>query len=179
VGTVAALFVAVFASAAVAAGTRITGFGATDAAWNRAHVADHTYLAGAAYDPDPSLPKVNGRTADRYYAVQHLSGHVLFYGYRFRGQSISQAKALVLRTEFPADTHVVWFRAVGSSCAQMLVRSATLAHALRTKAIGDRSGTALVEFSSGDAADHYSSRSVNDASVAVSEPVSRSNAPGC
>jgi hypothetical protein len=156
----------------------ITGFGATDAAWNRAHVADHTYAPGAAYDPDPSLPKVNGRVADRYYAVMHEEGHVLGYSERFRPQPISQAKALLLR-EFPPDAQTVWFRAVGASCAQMLVRSRTLGRALGTKRIGDPQGAALIEFSSGAAADHYNPRSVNDAFLLLYALVGKTGAPGC
>jgi hypothetical protein len=156
----------------------ITGFGATNAAWNRTHVVDHTYAPGSAYNPDASLPKVNGRTADRYYAVSHESGRVLNYSYRFRPQPISRVKALVLR-EFPPDVHVVWFRAVRASCAQMLVRSATLGRALRTTQIGDPRGAALIEFSSGVAEDHYSARSVNDSFLMLSPLVAKRDAPGC
>jgi hypothetical protein len=164
---------------AAASPRSITGFGATDAAWNRAHVADHSYAPGSAYDPDPSLPKANGRTADKYYGVIHESGHVLNYSYRFHAQPISQAKTLVLRTEFPKDIRVVWFRAVGGSCAQMLVRSASLAQTIGRRPIGDTKGTALVEFSSGAAEDHYNARSVNDALVMLSPLVTRSDAPDC
>jgi hypothetical protein len=164
---------------AAASSSGITGFVATDAAWNRAHVADRSYATESAYDPDPSLPKANGRTGDRYYGALHESGHVLNYGYRFRVQPISQAKALVLRTEFPEDVRVVSFRVVGDSCAQMLVRSATLARAIGRRPIGDTKGTALVEFSSGIAADHYNARSVNDALVMLSPLVTKGNAPDC
>lgn len=156
----------------------VTGFGATTAAWNRTHVQAPDSARGAAYDPDPSLPPVNGHTAARYYAVTHEDGHVLGYDYRFHPLAISRAKALVLR-EFPSDVRVVWFRTVGGSCAQMLIRSATVGRALGTKKIGDKKGVALVEFSSGALEDSYSARSVNDALFMLYPLVTKSGAPAC
>jgi hypothetical protein len=61
----------------------------------------------------------------------------------------------------------------------MLVRSRTLGRALGTKKIGDREGTALIEFSSGAAADHYNSRSVNDVLLMVYPLIRKSGAPDC
>lgn len=171
-----AVLVAAYVATGAAASSGITGFGATEAAWTRAHVEDRTYAAGAAYDPDPSLPKVNGRTADRYYSVIHQDGHVLGYGYRFGSQGISHAKALVLRTQFPTDVRVVWF-AVRGTCAQMLVRSARLASAIGRRPIGDKKGTALIGFSSGEG-DSYSAPSVNGAIITPSGLVSKSSV-GC
>ena len=173
-GLIAFLAGCVAAGASAASSGGITGFGATDAAWNRTHVADHRYAPGAAYDPDPSL----GQGADRYYAVMHEEGHVLDYSERFHPQPISRAKALLLR-EFPHDARIVWFRAVGGSCAQMLVRSRTLGRALSAKKIGDRQGVAFIEFSSGVAEDHYNARSVNDALLMVYDLVGKGSAPGC
>jgi hypothetical protein len=172
----AAVCLAASASAASLGG--ITGFGATNAAWNQTHVQDPNSAPGAAYDPDPSLPNVNGHTAARYYAVIHEDGHVLGYEYRFHPLPISLVKALVL-LEFPSDVHVVWFRAVGASCAQMLVRSPTVGRALGTKKIGDPKGVALIEFSSGALEDSYNARSVNDALFMLYPFVSKSGAPAC
>jgi hypothetical protein len=175
----ALLVTAMLAAGALGKSSPITGFGATDAAWNRAHQADHVFAPGAAYDPDPSLPKVNGHTGDHYYAVIHENGHVLAYGYRFRPQSMASVKALVLRTEFPTDARVVWFISRVGNCALMLVQSSTLAHALGGKAIGDKKGTALVEFSSGVDEDTYSPRSVNDANLSLWDLTPKSGAPAC
>ncbi len=178
--TVAVLWSSLLAGAglAQATGTTLTGFGATDAAWNHAHSEDHKYPSGTAYDPDPTLPKVNGRVADHYYAVQHVNGYVLFYSYRFRARPFLQAKALVLRTEFPADAQVVWFANRRGLCAQMLVRSATVARAIGRRPVGDKKGTALVELTSG-AGDSYTARSVNNAGITQSHLVSKGSAPGC
>lgn len=166
------------ATAAATSLRSITGFGATTAAWNRAHVQDPNAAPGTAYDPDTSLPKVNGHTAARYYAVEHEDGHVLGYEYRFHPVAISSAEALVLR-EFPSDARVVWFRAVGASCAQMLVRSAIVGRARSARKIGDPEGTALIEFSSGALEESYSARSVNDALFMIYPLVAKSGAPGC
>jgi hypothetical protein len=160
-------------ASAAASGSRIVGFGATNADWNRTHWADARYAPGAAYDADPS---VHGGA--RYYAVQRSGGHVIGYGYNFTPQPISQAKALALR-EFPADVHVLWFRVVGSDCAQMLVRSATLTRAIGHKPIGDAKVAGFVEFSSGAADDHYSARSVNNALLSLDEIAPKSEAPPC
>jgi hypothetical protein len=130
----------------------VTGFGATDAAWNSSHTADPHSLPGTAYDPDPSLPKVNGGVADRYYAVQHEGGTVTQYEYRFANVPIAAAKAGVLRTEFPLDAKIKWF-AVKRGCAQMMVTSKTLGRGLG----------ALVEFSSEPHDNLYNPRVVNDA----------------
>jgi hypothetical protein len=158
---------------AQAASHPVTGFGATTAAWNRSHVADHKFAPGAAYNPNLALPG-----GDAYVAVLHEDGHVLNYDYHFTPRSISAAKTLVLRTEFPRDARVVWFIDKGS-CAQMLVRSTTLARAIGKKPIGDKHGTALIEFSSGVAEDTYNARSVNDALVGLGTLTPKSKAPAC
>lgn len=161
-----------------AGATAITGFGATDTAWNSAHTEDTDFASGAVYNADPSLPKVNGHTGTHYAAVQHENGHVLGYEYRFLDEPIAAAKADVLRTQFPADVKVVWF-ARKATCAQMMVRSAALGLALSDPAIGDKVGSVLVEFSSGVAEDSYDPSAVNDALFLLLPLESKSKAPGC
>ncbi len=151
----------------------VTGFGATDAAWNSSHKADTHFAPGAAYNPNPAVP---GGT--EYAAVSHENGHVLDYEYRFKDKPIGAAKADVLRTQFPADVKVVWFT-VKRTCAQMMVTSATLGKVLRAKPIGDSHGSALVEFSSGAAENSYSARAVNDALFLLLPLEPKSKAPGC
>ena len=169
----ALVVLAILAGTAMAAQRPITGFGATTAAWNRAHTADPRFAPGAAYNPDPAL-----RGEDHYRGVLHQDGHVTLYDYAFTGRSIASARALVLRTEFPPDVRVVWFVAKGS-CALMLVRSAALARAIGRGPIGDAKGTSLIGFSSGVAADTYNPRSVNLASLSLYGLTPRSQAPPC
>lgn len=113
----------------------LTGYGATVAAWDRAHTADTNYAAGSAYDPDPSLPPANGRTADRYVAVQPLGGHVTDYMINFRATSLSGAESVVAR-EFPADARVLWTQPL-AGCTIVEYASATVHAALGNTDAGD------------------------------------------
>lgn len=155
----------------------VTGFGASDAVWNRTHTPDTTFAAGAVYNADPSLPEVNGHTGAHYTVVQHDSGHVDGYEYHFASASISAVKADVLRTQLPSDVRIVWF-ARRDTCAQMMVRSPKLAQTLRAL-LGDKAGSVMIEFSSGANDDTYNPRSVNDALFILLPLESRSQAPGC
>src|SRR5487761_32961 len=122
----------------------LTGFGATDAAWNAHHTADTDFAVGAAYNPDPNLPKINGHTGAHYVATNHSNGRVLGYMMNFTsGTSVATAKTSVLQ-EFPADASIIWF-AVRDSCAQLEVKSAMLGAELGDPQIGDPDGLAFVE----------------------------------
>jgi hypothetical protein len=165
-------------SSTQASSSAITGFGATDTAWNEAHTPVPGFTPGAVYDADPSLPKVNGHTGARYTVVEHDNGYVLGYVYHFANAPISAAKADVLRTQLPFDARVVWF-ARKDTCAQMMVRSAKLAQTLGPMPIGDKAGTVLVEFNSGANEDTYDPRSVNDAYFIALPLESSSQVPGC
>ena len=156
----------------------ITGFGAADEAWERTHTQVPGFAKGAVYDADPSLPEVNGHTGARYSLVDHESGYVLGYIYRFLNKPISAAKADVLRTQLPSDARVVWFARRGA-CAQMMVRSAKLAQTLGPMPIGDKDGTVVVEFNSGVNEDTYDPRSVNEAYFIALPLESSSKVPGC
>ncbi len=156
----------------------LTGFGATTAAWNGAHTAVSGFAPGAVYNPDRSLPRVNGHEGADYAAVLHENGHVLDYEYRFTNRPIAAAKATVLRTEFPSDAKIAWF-VVKRTCAQMLVTSKKVGQALGLKAIGDKAGAAFIEFSSGLNDYSYDSRAVNDALLQINTLVPKSQAPGC
>jgi hypothetical protein len=151
----------------------LSGFGATDGAWNNSHTPDRKFAPNAVYNPDPAVP-----TGADYNQVLHDDGHVTGYDLHFVGQPISEAKAAVFANELPRDATSRWF-AVKDTCAQMLVHSATLGKALGSKALGDGQGIVLVEFSSGTNEDHYSPESVNDALFILAEDTSPSNAPGC
>ena len=161
-----------------AAGPKLTGFGATTAPWNAAHTEVPGFAPGAVYDADPSLPRVNGHVGSRYFAVQHEDGRVLQYEMAFANQPVSDVRAETLSGEFPPDAKMLWF-AVKDSCAQMLVQSATLGKALGSKDVGDPSGTALVEFSSGALGNSYDPSRVNDAIFMLAGYTAQSAAPGC
>jgi hypothetical protein len=108
----------------------ITGFGATNGAWDAHHTSDRKYAPGAVYNPDPSAP-----SGAQYDGVLHEAGRVLQYDLRFPNESITSAKAKVAQ-ELPPDAHRVAF-SVKDTCAFELFRSAKLGRALAT--IGDRS----------------------------------------
>jgi hypothetical protein len=61
----------------------------------------------------------------------------------------------------------------------MMVTSATLAKALSSKAIGDKDGSAFVEFSSGAAENSYNPKAVNDATFLLLPLEPKNQAPGC
>jgi hypothetical protein len=108
----------------------ITGFGATDAAWNGAHTEDTNYNHEAAYNPNPALPEgPGGHPGDEYIAVAHTNGRVTRYEYVFASESAKQAQAAILREQFPADASVFRYEVL-DTCAIVLVRSPTLAQAL-------------------------------------------------
>ncbi|HMI99248.1 MAG TPA: hypothetical protein VK488_05390 [Gaiellaceae bacterium] len=132
----------------------LTGFGATDEAWNQNHDEDSRFEAGSSYDPDPSLGD-GERFNDRYYSVIHGDGRVLGYSMRFPSQTgVEEAKSMMLASEFPSDAKIAWFKRL-NSCAQMFVQSRTVARAVNAGA--------LVEFSSGAAGDHYAPSNVSEA----------------
>jgi hypothetical protein len=164
-------------SRASAQSAGVTGFGATDAAWNSAHTPDSQFASGEVYKADPSLPSINGNVGAAYTQLLHQDGHVLGYDYGFHSVPISQARALVLRTEFSGDAKVLWFVTKGS-CAQMMVQSKTLGEALGSHAIGDAAGTAQVEFGSG-AGTTYDAGSVDDALMQLLPNSGPGGAPGC
>jgi hypothetical protein len=136
----------------------LTGFGATIAHWNQHHTPDTKYAKNSVYDPGPGLGD-NGSAGDRYFGATPLSGRMELYDLRLDpGTPIAAAKAEVLASEFPSDAKITWFK-VKDTCAQMLVRSKTLEHTIHH--------FALVEFSSGDAADHYTPRDASQLVVTI------------
>lgn len=162
----------------VPSGPKLRGFGATTAEWDAAHTAVPGFAPGTVYDADPNLPQVNGHEGSRYYAVLHEGGRVLQYDMAFANLPVSQIEAQIVASEFPPDAHKVWF-AVKDSCAQMLVQSSILGRALGSKAVGDRAGTVLIEFSSGAADTSYDAERVNDALFMLAGYTAQSSAPAC
>ena len=154
----------------------VTGFGATNAEWNATHVADKSCAPCSNYNPDPALAKAVG---DKYSAVLRTDGHVSDYIYSFVNQSFEAAKANVLRTQFPSDAKVVWFRHT-PKCVQMLVKSAAIGKELRGIHFHDPTGSVLVYFFSGLDEKPYSARSVNEALLKLLlGPIPSYQAPDC
>lgn len=158
----------------------ITGFGATDAAWNAHDTADSDFAPGAAYNPDPNLPKINGHTGARYVATNHTNGRVLGYMMNLMpGTTLDAAKATVSQ-EFPSDASFVWF-AARDTCAQLEVKSATLGAALSDLKIGDPDGLAFIELdtehSEGTAS--YDPKNINQAILLLGNYATAGDAPAC
>ena len=136
------------------AANALTGFGANDASWNAHHTEDAMFAPHSVFNFNPSL--AFGKGAGRYVAVIEDGTPITSYDMNLSsGTTVDQAKVEVF-AEFPSDAEIVWFK-VKSSCAQMVVHSGKLAAADGTTL---PSGTAMVEFSSGKAADTYDPRSV-------------------
>lgn len=161
------------------AAAAITGFGATDAAWEANHAVDALYEAGTAYDPTPGLGP-DPTNDDAYYAVLHDGGMVDGYYERVAGgSSIAVARQAALR-ELPADAKTLWFVSK-PTCAQEELISATLGRALGNPAIGDPTGGVFVEFatetSAGDAG--YSAKNANELIFGLGDYTKASDAPDC
>jgi hypothetical protein len=161
---------------------RIIGFGATTADWNANHVAttDSGLAAGCCYNPDSTLPKVNGHVAYRYFTVNPTNDRVMNYLMDLHpGTTIAEAKAEMLR-EFPSDASVLWF-AVKDTCAQMEVQSATLGNVFGTPSIGDPKGEVFVEVytvqAGGDAI--YDPRNLNEGLLILLSKETAADAGAC
>jgi hypothetical protein len=105
----------------------ITGFGATDEAWNGTHTEDTNYDHEAAYNQNSSLPE--GEGYDEYGDVKHTNGRVTGYEYHFNDESASEAKQTILAEQFPHDARIFDDETL-PKCELMLVRSPTLVQAL-------------------------------------------------
>jgi hypothetical protein len=143
----------------------ITGFGATTSDWNANHVADNTFTAGSVYNPDPSLPTINGHTGARYVTVNGSNGRITNYSMNLHAEPIAAAKAEALH-EVPTDAIVLWAQ-TKDTCYQEVVTSATLAKAIGPTPFGDTNGGVFFEFSkvAPDGTSSYSAGSVNEVIV--------------
>lgn len=152
----------------------LTGFGATNAAWEANHRADSTFDPGSAYNRATQFasPSEDPRFADEYYGVSHDGGRVTNYYMKFPANTtIAKARARVLQ-ELP-DAKPRWF-AVKGTCAQTSLGSKRLA-----LAVPGSQGQVLVQFTSRVAADHYSPSDISTAILMLSADASAAEAPGC
>jgi hypothetical protein len=156
----------------------VTEFGATDDVWNSHHKPAPGQKAGSAYDPDPSLPPLNGQVAPRYTFVVHDRGRIIQLVRQLpTGTAIDQARGFAME-ELPSDANVLWF-AVKDTCAQMETQSPALAQAL--SANGDGGGFALVEFTTiePDGTQNYKADHIGGLRITASAASTPSDAPNC
>jgi len=154
----------------------LTGYGATQAEWNKTHTEDKRFAANTAYDPEPNL--AGGCNGDKYCAMQGTTDYEMSFP-----NSLDQAEVQTeIMQEFPSDTTVLWQQlntsGEPSECYQMEVHSATLATVLG----GD--GDAAVEFDTQEPSDNsgnidYKASNVNDVLVNDLDNPTPSDAPGC
>ena len=151
----------------------VTGFGATTAAWNAAHVPD-TNFPGQMYEPDPSIGG-----SDRYFAMERDGGRVTGYTMHIAPMDLALAEAQAL-SEVPADTRVLWTARM-NTCAAMELESPTLATVLAR--LGDKHGEVFVtldtvDFSSA-APPTFVASQIDRVVLAVGSFASASQSPGC
>jgi hypothetical protein len=101
----AAALVAVLAASAAArgAGERLTGFGATKAAWMRHHTVDPRY-APFAFFPR----QANG--SDRYVSVHYSNDRVDSYEMYFAPSESRREVLLAIRADLPSDARLAFDR---------------------------------------------------------------------
>lgn len=121
----------------------LSGYGATQAAWNASHTKDRSSVANTAYGP---IQHAGDGYTDTYVSLLWTRGRALNYQMRFPdGTSILSAESQVMH-QFPGDAQILWSQANTSdqanACYQMEVRSAVLGQIL------DTDGDTFVEFQS-------------------------------
>jgi hypothetical protein len=154
----------------------LTGFGATQANWDKTHTPDNRATPGSSYDPGEGTSDCSN-FGDRYYAVMGTSSYSMCFP---SGQSLATTQSEVMQ-EFPSDTTILWQGKQTSGepdeCYQMEVHSATLAE-------GGTDGDAFVEFQTLNPSNtsgniEYQPSNVNDAMLEFLDNASLSAAPGC
>ena len=153
-------------------------FGATDQVWNTRHKPAPDQKPDTAYDPDPSLPPVNGKVAPRYQFVLHDKGRIVQLVRELpSGTAIDAARGITME-ELPSDATVLWF-AVKDTCAQLEVQSASLATALAPN--GDDHGYALVEFTTiqPNGSANYNPNNIGGLRITATAAPTPSDVPTC
>ena len=144
-------------SRAAASGSRpLTGLGATDAVWSAHHIADLNYATGAAYD---ALPGTSGDT--QFSAVRHVDGVIVSFLENFPSGTTIRVAQLEVAAVLPTDVRVLYDHVeAGNECRVVELSSAELAGNPASA-----SGLIALEYSSGEAADHYDGTDVTQAIV--------------
>lgn len=158
-----------------AATDRLTGFGATQAAWDAHHTADPDKMASGVYNQDPALPKTkDGQPNNDYVGLTADNGRVDSYNLVFTARTTAAALDVV-KAELPADAvlgkPVVTTGLVDSKCLILTATSATVG-----KALGGTSGSRVeVELQSWDPTRLDQSAIMS----AVLVTANKGDAPGC
>jgi hypothetical protein len=157
----------------------ITGFGATDEAWNGAHTEDTNYVHEAAYNPNPGLPEQDGHPEDEYGGVRHVDGRVVGYEYHFISKTAEEAKQEILAEQFPHDA-TIYDDETLRTCEEMLVRSPTLNKRLE---LANTVAVAQIELETGhdenDEEQPFDPSSVDGASISEGYRGIESQKPEC
>lgn len=162
-------------TATTAAAKDLTGFGATQGAWDAHHTADSGKTAAGFYNPDPALPKTtDGQINDDYSAVTADNGRVDAYFRAFTARPTAAALQLV-KAELPADAvlskPVVTTGATGSKCLILTATSQAVG-----KVLGGANGSrVLVELQSWNPA-VLDQNSIMSAALVTAN---KGDAPGC
>lgn len=162
-------------SLTAAASDGLTGFGATQQAWDAHHTADADKMASGVYNPDPALPKTkDGQVNDEYSGVTADGGRVDSYFRAFTARSTDAALALV-KAELPPDAvlskPVVTTGVVDSKCLILSATSPTLG-----KVLGGANGSRVeIELQS------WTATELDQSAIAAAALVSanKGDAPGC
>jgi len=153
----------------------LTGYGATVAAWNAHHTPDPDFDPGAVYDPDPSLPKINGHTGAKYVEVNAGDGRILNYVMNLPASTKLPQAVVIAEAELPADAKILW-QAKLDSCVQLEFVSPTLG-----RYVGKDATQVLVEFEDVDAdGDSTLNPTVfNGATLGPDNSATAAQGPGC
>jgi hypothetical protein len=108
----------------------ITGIRATDGTWNAHHTQHPVYNNGSVYNPDTSLPTINGNVGAVYTEVQHSGGRVVSYYLNLHPVALPAAIDTATQ-EFPRDVHVLWQKKL-DTCVKVEYQSNALAQALNS-----------------------------------------------
>ena len=153
----------------------LTGFGASQQAWDAHHAADTDKAGAGVYNPDPTLPKTkDGQVNDDYVGVTADGGRVDSYNLVFTARPTAAALTAV-KAELPADAvlskPVVTTGLVDSKCLILTATSTTVG-----KALGGTNGSRIeVELQSWDPTALDQSAIMS----AVLVTANKGNAPGC
>jgi hypothetical protein len=107
-----------------AAAESLTGFGASESAWERTRKPDSRFDSGSSYNAGFVD---NGDTAnDQYYAVTHSQGQIQGFSERFApGTTATLARHIVTQNDLPSDAKVLWTN-TQPTCQQIQFTSTTL-----------------------------------------------------
>jgi hypothetical protein len=153
-----------------AQGSGLTGFGATDGAWNASHTEASGFDPGSTYGAIVPIP---GDSRQHQWAgVDHSAGRIIGFTYSMPAETTEAAAKHDLAAQLPPDATTTSFTvqhdSAGNVCAFWNLRSSTIAQVLGGAPFGDSAGDIGIELFtvSADASSYtYDPRDVNTTSV--------------